>query len=49
MTSQGLDYVNDLNGEMEDDLSKEGGSDNDNDVIYVLTSVISFSIILNQK
>ena len=49
MTSQGLDYVNDLNGEMVDDLSKEGGSDNDNDVINVLTSVILFSIRNNLR
>ena len=49
MTSQGLDYEKDLNDRTEDDLSKEVGLDNDDDVTNELKYVISSSITLNQE
>ena len=49
MTSQGLDYGNDLNDRTEDDFSKETGADDDDDTTNVLKSVILSSVTLNQK
>ena len=49
MTSQGLDYEKDLNDRTEDDLSKEVGLDDDDDVTNELKYVISSSITLNQE
>ena len=49
MTSHGLDYEKDLNDRTEDDLSKEVGLDNDDDVTNELKYVISSSITLNQE
>ena len=49
MTSQGLDYGNDLNDRTEDDFSKETGADDDDDTINVLKSLILSSVTFNPE